>query len=389
MKCNHSDISIVYVAQVRRTEGDRDLSATDVRGLLETQGAEKRRIFGIDPRVRLQRQVTLRATALTGRKLICNASCVLGDATLDWMIEHPGHLVVSRQGRSRAVVVNRDATVDLGGEIDTRTLAAQGLVAVAAADLGETYSRKLRRRHERLFRSLAEDSVAEIEYALFRNVYKGVTDIVTHYLWPIPAYHVTRLFSRLGITANLVTISGILLTLFAAVEFYHGHFALGLVAGWLMTFFDTVDGKLARVTCTSSKLGDKLDHIPDLLHPPAWWACFALGLIETNDPDDPVLVSCIVILATYVLGRLCEAFFKKRHGFNQYMWTPFDSALRMVVARRNVILLMLTLGVIAGRADLGFQLAALWSVFTILIQPVRVVQANRALQHGRIPKPWL
>jgi phosphatidylglycerophosphate synthase len=45
-----------------------------------------------------------------------------------------------------------------------------------------------------------------------------------------------------------------------------------------MTFLDTVDGKLARVTLTSSRIGDVLDHGLDLLHPPFWYLAWGIGL---------------------------------------------------------------------------------------------------------------
>ncbi len=48
--------------------------------------------------------------------------------------------------------------------------------------------------------------------------------------------------------------------------------------GWLMTFLDTVDGKLARVTVTSSRLGDVLDHGLDIIHPPLWYIAWGVGL---------------------------------------------------------------------------------------------------------------
>jgi phosphatidylglycerophosphate synthase len=53
----------------------------------------------------------------------------------------------------------------------------------------------------------------------------------------------------------------------AGIAFWHIH-GLGLVLGRLMTFLDTVDGKLARVTVTSSRFGDVLDHGLDIIHPP-------------------------------------------------------------------------------------------------------------------------
>lgn len=365
------------------------LTGTGGQILIEIRGGEQRRIFGIEPAVRLKRQVAARAAALAGRKLVCDASCVLGDSTLDWLIQHPGHVVESSRGMSRAVVVDRNATIELHAAGAGKDLASQGLTLVPVAQLGETYSRKLRRRQQRFFRSLAEDPAPEVERALFRSVYKGVTDIVTHYVWPVPAFHVTRLCARLGISPNLVTACGIALTILTAVLFYRGAFVQGLVAGWLMTFLDTVDGKLARVTSTSSRFGDRLDHITDKVHPPAWWIAMAIGLVHTGSTGNLVQISCVVIIVTYLIGRACESAFKKRHGFNQYVWSPFDSVLRMVIVRRNIILLMLTAGAVLGQVDVAYQLAAVWSVLTILIQPVRFIQAHRAWQHGRVPVSWL
>ena len=41
---------------------------------------------------------------------------------------------------------------------------------------------------------------------------------------------------------------------------------------------DTVDGKLARCTITSSKIGEAIDHGIDLVHPPFWWWAWGVGL---------------------------------------------------------------------------------------------------------------
>ncbi len=45
-----------------------------------------------------------------------------------------------------------------------------------------------------------------------------------------------------------------------------------------MTFLDTVDGKLAHVTLTSSRFGHIFDHSLDLLHPPFCYLAWGLGL---------------------------------------------------------------------------------------------------------------
>ena len=56
----------------------------------------------------------------------------------------------------------------------------------------------------------------------------------------------------------MVTCLGLLLTIVAGWLFFKGAIAVGLIAAWAMTFLDTVDGKLARVTVTSSRLGNGL-----------------------------------------------------------------------------------------------------------------------------------
>ena len=79
--------------------------------------------------------------------------------------------------------------------------------------------------------------------------------------------------------------------------------------GWLMTFMDTVDGKLARVTVTSSRFGDVLDHGLDIIHPPL---CYGLGcrLDSSTHADIRLANEFSLILIGYVGGRLCEGIFQ-------------------------------------------------------------------------------
>src|SRR3546814_14070601 len=75
-----------------------------------------------------------------------------------------------------------------------------------------------------------------------------------------------------------------------------------------MTFLDTVDGKLARITLKSSKLGNVFDHGIDLVHPPFWYWAWAAGL--QNGPhalsEPTLLLMLAVIVAGYVLQRGIE-----------------------------------------------------------------------------------
>jgi phosphatidylglycerophosphate synthase len=199
---------------------------------------------------------------------------------------------------------------------------------------------------------------------------------VTKYAWPWPAFHVTRAASRLGISPNMVTAVGLVLVFVAAWFFYRGELAWGLAAAWLMTFLDTVDGKLARVTVTSSPFGNFLDHGTDIIHPPIWWYCLANG-VAVLDPAGAgsIWPAFWIIIGCYVVGRIVEIGFHRVFGFNQFIWKRFDSRFRLVVSRRNIILLIMTIGLILGVTTQAFLLCAGWSIISTIIQVVRISQA--------------
>ena len=309
---------------------------------------------------------------------MAHASAVMDDAALSWLIENRGTTIGSATGLPLAVSVEPGRLLD-----------ASALDGKIVAPTGEQFIRKLRRRVEVAAHSLADEPVGAVEKRLFGNVYKGVTDVVTKYVWPWPAFHVTRAASRLGITPNMVTSVGLVLVFVAAWFFYFGELAAGLVAAWLMTFLDTVDGKLARVTSTSSAFGNLLDHGTDIIHPPIWWYCLAHGL-TVIDPGQSGMIwpAFWIILGCYLIGRIVEISFHRVFGFNQYIWQRFDSRFRLIVSRRNIILLIMTIGLVLGRPAEAFLICAGWSVVSTIIQIVRIGQA--LVVRGRRPiTSWL
>ncbi len=348
--------------------------------MLTIVGECDQQLFGMKPAERLGRQ----CGNLGERQLIAHASAVLSDDTITWLTEHSGTVVTSTKGRPLAVVVGR-AEVDAA----KKAIVGGGVLATTSAEaIGPIYIRKLRRTLEPLALSLGEQSRGTIERQLFSSVYKGVTDVVTKYAWPEPALWLTRGAAALRLTPNIVTILGLALTIFAGWQFYVGNLAIGMVAAWLMTLLDTVDGKLARVTITSSELGNRLDHGNDIIHPPIWWLCLAHGVALVSPGNTLVWPACWAILATYLVSRLLEKGFKWRFGFNPFIWQPFDSRFRMVISRRNIILLIMTVGLVLGAPVEAFVLSAAWSAISVLIQGFRCLQAAACSRRDPI-RAWL
>jgi phosphatidylglycerophosphate synthase len=257
------------------------------------------------------------------------------------------------------------------------------LVAISPAELVPPHQVKLRKRETPVVVPVTEHDRHAVEDLLFGASYKGVTDAVTKYLWPAPARAVTRWCASLQISPNAVTLVSLALAVLAFLLFREGILGLGLLAAWGMTFLDTVDGKLARVTLTSSRLGDVLDHGLDLVHPPFWWWAWWAG---TGAADADALV---VVLAGYVLLRVQEGLFLRHFGIELHVWRRFDSRFRLVTARRNPILVLLTLGWLAGAPAMGFHLAAVWTMVSLAVHAVRILMAARAQQAGERMASWL
>jgi phosphatidylglycerophosphate synthase len=265
------------------------------------------------------------------------------------------------------------------------------VAAVTVAQVAQGFEIGLRKLDQPAVLRITEERRAALEQLIFSGAYKGVTDLVTKWLWPAPAQQVTRWCVRAGITPNQVTAMSLVLVVVALVLFARGDYGWGLLAGWIMTFLDTVDGKLARVTVTSTQLGNIFDHGIDLIHPPLWYMAWGMGLAL---PDAsiwgftlPVITS--VIFATYIGGRLCEGAFQLWIArFSIFTWRPFDSYFRLIVARRNPSMIMLTMGLCAGRPDLGLLAVAAWHALSMAILVARLLQGAGARLRGEAVRSW-
>ncbi len=237
---------------------------------------------------------------------------------------------------------------------------------------------------------IGRENRQSLEKELFSGSYKGVTDFVTKWLWPLPARLATKLCVQHQIQANQVTLASLVLAILAGLLFWHGYFGPGLLLGWIMTFLDTVDGKLARVTVTASRLGNVLDHGLDLIHPPLWYWAWAVGLSASGLLAAPLSVLIWLIFLGYIGGRVCEGIFELWLArFSIFIWRELDSFHRLVTARRNPNMVLLTLGYMAGRPDVGLYLVILWHGLCTLFLAWRALLAWREKQRTGALVSWL
>lgn len=297
-------------------------------------------------------------------------------------------LLVTEDGAPAAAIVAAGRAGDTAALLAGGKRVPRGLRIVDPGALSPAYNDALRKREAPYLLPLGADTLPAVERRMFAGSYKGVTDLVTKYVWPAPALGVTRWCAERGVTPNAVTWLSLLLVLLAMAAFRHGWFLPGLAMAWGMTFLDTVDGKLARVTLTSTKLGNVFDHGIDLIHPPFWYWAWIAGLEAAGQPLEHGWAVLAVVVAGYLLQRVQEGLFIALFGLEIHIWRPFDSWFRLITARRNPNLILLTLGALAGRPDIGMLAVAVWTVLSLLVHTVQIVQALAARRAGPLVS-WL
>ena len=350
--------------------------------------------FGMTPAQRLARQAQREGLevgeAPEGAVMLVRGDHIYGSTLFNALARsEPGTVLVDDAGRALAARTDATSLNWALTLLDTETPESSipdGAVTIDAVTLAGRHNIRLRKKLVPLLRRATDRKT--VEKALFDDSYKGVTDLVTKHVWPPLALPATRWCALKGFTPNQVTTASAVLVLVTFALFWHGYFALGIVTAWGMTFLDTVDGKLARVTLQSSPLGNVFDHGIDLIHPPFWYWAWAMGCAAVGDPLGDGGWTLGIIVAGYILQRGEEALFLQLFGMQIHVWRPFDSLFRQITARRNPNMLILMAATILGAPREGLIAVAVWTVLCFLVHLARIGQAIAARRQGPLSS-WL
>lgn len=363
-----------------------------------TIGENPVRLWGLTMQERVRRigQASGLATDANGGgpKLLTNAAFAFDPSWLRHFITIPGAVLTLGGVPALAHARNADEAARIEAAMrDGVPLAdAAGLEVIAFESGPSIENKQLRKRETPFLMPLRADTVRALERASYFGAYKGVTDILTKYLWPEWALVLTRIAARFGITPNMVTAVGAILCLAATWCFADGRYWLGTALGLIFMVFDTVDGKLARCTITSSKWGNVFDHGIDLVHPPFWWWFWATGLAAWGLAYDTATFWWVqgAIQGGYLLQRLIEGVFMRQNGLMHiHVWQRFDSRFRLITARRNPNMVILFVSMLFARPDLGLVAVAWWTVISCAVHAVRLVQAWMVRARGGTITSWL
>jgi phosphatidylglycerophosphate synthase len=359
-------------------------------------GSNDTRMWGMTARERLNRIARAQGFEMVERldqaDLLVSLDVVFDPAWLKQIAKLADHVLTLGGVPVLANVTSPEARSGVAEAMHSaRPLPATDLAVVDFETSGEIENEALRKREKPFLGVLRRDSVKALERASYVGAYKGVTDLLTKYLWPEWALALTRIAARLGLSPNMITTIGAVLCVVATWCFWKGLYWEGLLIGLVFMILDTVDGKLARCTITSSWWGNVFDHGIDLIHPPIWYYAWGVGLASWSLAFRPATFGLImgILIGGYVVQRLIEGAFIKAFGMHIHVWRKVDSDFRLITARRNPNWLILLFALPIGRPDWGLAGVAIWTLLSLVVHTIQLGQAFVTRSRGHEIRSWL
>lgn len=294
--------------------------------------------------------------------------------------------------RAAALCLDRSHADAIPAEATTLSAVADALLAGGKiAPLDErafpAYIDKLRRTLP-WWQYVVEDADTRrrLERQLFWDNYKGSTDLLTRWVYPPLVWPLVRVCTALGVHPNVLTALSVVLA-FAAVPLWAGgHWFAGFVCAYAMSVLDSVDGKVARLMLTESKIGNVLDHGLDQVHPPFWYFAWAWGL-GARTLADPMYLAAVWLIVFYVADRLVLGIARYRLGSALHAATRLDALARAVIARRNITMTIMAIALALGTGDAGLILVTAWQALTFAWHTLRTVWVGFLFPPAASSKP--
>ena len=214
--------------------------------------------------------------------------------------------------------------------------------------------------------------VRGVDHLMYHRTFKGVVDAVARYGYYHLVRWLTRQLSRTTLPPNLFTVLSILGIWIAVPCFAAGHLAAGLAAAWSGVLLDSVDGKLARLTLRLSDAMGSVEHVTATAGLLLWFLAlgwhFAGGQLLDSGP---LAVATWVLLGSAAVDKIVSGLFRRRFGREIFDYRRVDALFHLIAARRNVHLLLLTVGVALNRPEVAFAGMTVWMLATLLFHASR------------------
>jgi phosphatidylglycerophosphate synthase len=307
---------------------------------------------------------------LHDRFIVVAADLLVDERLLAWLSVQTADVMLSpREG-------DRPATAAL---LRAQSLEAPGAEAarikVVAADSLPAYWESMHGEVPIHLRRIASERDAEDGWRILLDyIQRRTLELPARYFDPFFENLIVRRLAPTAITANQVTLITTVLGFAVAGLYLTGWLRLGVLLAIFVEVLDGVDGKLARITRTTSKAGE-YEHILDFFYENSWW--LALGRFLSRHGSPSAWTAAILMVAFDLTDNIVYSIADVKWHRSVDNATPFLSRFRLIAGRRNIYTWIFLPGFFLGAPAFSFYLAVAWAGVTAAIHAVWCISDAR------------
>ncbi|MBL7994809.1 CDP-alcohol phosphatidyltransferase family protein [bacterium] len=215
-----------------------------------------------------------------------------------------------------------------------------------------------------------------IENQMYEANFKGTMDFIATYIYKYPVREITRFLSRYPfVKPNYVTFLSIIASFAVPLLFAFGYMGFAVLTGWCMFIFDSVDGKLARLTVRLSRTAGIIEHATSAPAIFLWFAgltwYFSNG--QFFDFDNINTIAGWILMVLYWVDKTMCGIFRIKFKREIYDFANIDKTFHLIACRRAIILLIVTVGYITGKTESSFRFLAFWMICSFVFHLMRIL----------------
>lgn len=163
---------------------------------------------------------------------------------------------------------------------------------------------------------------------------------------------ISKIFIKLGFTPNIITMSGLFITIFGSYFIFRGEFLIGGLVVAIGTILDSIDGAMARLSGKESIFGNLLDSVIDR-YSEATIFIGLLGYYLFNSLDKTAVFLCVISLLcsqliSYIRAKSESLKIENRAGFFTRVERSIILIVFLIFSQPIIALYILAIGTFTG-----------------------------------------
>jgi len=311
---------------------------------------------------------------LDNRFIVLAADYLIDQRLIAWLAAHPRDVMLATRDGSDAPAARLSR-----GALDASDAKSAGIETVSVSSLPSYWESMHGDVQLHLHRVTSDRDAKAAWPILLDHVQRRAQELPSrHFDIPFENFLVRRLAGT-SVTANQVTILTTVLGFVVAALYFMGKLRVGVLLAIFVEVLDGVDGKLARVTRTTSRAGE-LEHVADFFYENACY--LALGAHFASIGHTHAWFAAIAMVLFDLADTLAYAAMDVWWSLSLDNVSPWLTRFRLIGGRRNIYNWLFLFGFFLGIPGATFYAASAWAGITAAIHAAWVI--SEAISRKRV-----